>query len=146
MFTLRRSAAILSAPARSFSSSARAQKASMTLVGRVARDPELKTTSRGEEFITYSIACKDGSRVDSGVSFYNISKFSLSPALKDLMMDLTKGTLVHVTSDVTHQKKEGESAPRLSLRQRDLDILVKHRSRPNDQVQEGEEHRGEYQQ
>ncbi|KAK7615979.1 hypothetical protein IWX50DRAFT_651226 [Phyllosticta citricarpa] len=91
MFALRRSAAILSAPARSFSSSARAQKASMTLVGRVARDPELKTTSRGEEFITYSIACKDGTRVDSGVSFYNISKFSLSPALKDLMMDLTKG-------------------------------------------------------
>ncbi|KAK7534320.1 ssDNA-binding protein [Phyllosticta citribraziliensis] len=138
MFALRRFNTTLSASARSFSSSPRSQLAKFTLVGRLARDPELRTSSKGEEFITYSIACRDGNKGNSETSFYNVSRFGLTDGLKSLLLSLPKGTLVHVSADASQNKREGETIPRLLLRQRDLEVLSKPRPREDQQEQQHE--------
>ncbi|KAK8221055.1 hypothetical protein IWZ01DRAFT_489717 [Phyllosticta capitalensis] len=92
MFALRRFAPSFSASsARAFSSSPSSQAAKFTLVGRLARPAELRTSSRGEEFVIYSVACKDTNKADSPASFYNVAKFSLTDGSKSMLLSLPKG-------------------------------------------------------
>ncbi|KIW09566.1 uncharacterized protein PV09_00439 [Verruconis gallopava] len=120
---------------RTFSSSARNNYAKLAVIGRLVREPEAHASSTGRTFIKYSIATSHGPRDSERSSFWNVTSFPTSDAQKDYLLNLPKGSLVHVEADAEMQKYEVSSEGEmqdpedksfrrsLSLIQRNLEVL-----------------------
>jgi len=97
---------------RVFSSSSVACQdvAKLTLIGRLGKDPETRTTRNNKEYVSYVIGTTnpslapgpDGVRPPSTTSWHKIVSFS--EPTNNFLRTLTKGTLVFVEAD--YQVKE----------------------------------------
>lgn len=85
---------------------------SVTLVGRLARDPESKTTQSGKEVATFSIAV-DKYGKDAGASFFSIQAWD-KVALY-VKTYLSKGSQVLVSGTLEQQvwEKDGQRQQRV---------------------------------
>jgi len=75
---------------RAFSTTPRASLARMTVVGRLATDPEATITSTGRELIKYAVGTSDGTGENQKTSWYRFTAFAEGPR-KDYLLGLKKG-------------------------------------------------------
>lgn len=75
---------------RSFSSTPRAALARMTLIGRLAAEPELVQTSTGREMVRYAVGVSSGTKENPQTSWYRIACFEEGPK-RDYVLGLPKG-------------------------------------------------------
>ncbi|KAF2841615.1 nucleic acid-binding protein [Patellaria atrata CBS 101060] len=121
---------------RTFSTTPRASFAKMQIIGRLAAEPETQTTKNGREYVRYAVGTDDGPRVNRQTSWYKVTCFDEGPR-RDFLLNLPKGTLIHVDTNATMATFEDESGKkhtRLNLLQRSIEVL----SRPRRQEGEGE--------
>ncbi|KAL1636783.1 ssDNA-binding protein, mitochondrial [Diplodia intermedia] len=118
---------------RAFSSTPRSPLAKMTIIGRLGAEPELHTAaSTGREYVRYVLGTSTGPRDRNETSWFRVSCFD-EGARKDYLLNLPKGTLMHLEADAkmdTYETSEGQKTTRLSLTQRNIEIL----SRPQRQT------------
>ncbi|EKG15841.1 Inorganic polyphosphate/ATP-NAD kinase predicted [Macrophomina phaseolina MS6] len=110
---------------RAFSTTPRAQLAKMTIIGRLGAEPELVNTSTGKEMVRYVLATNSGRRENNETSWFQVVSFDEGPR-KDFLLNLPKGTLMHLEADAkmnTFETAEGQRASRLSLIQRQIEVL-----------------------
>jgi len=62
----------------------------MTVVGRLATDPEATITSTGRELIKYAVGTSDGTGENQKTSWYRFTAFAEGPR-KDYLLGLKKG-------------------------------------------------------
>ncbi|KAK7728063.1 ssDNA-binding protein, mitochondrial [Botryosphaeria dothidea] len=116
---------------RAFSTTPRAQLAKMTIIGRLGAEPELYSSNGGREIVRYVLATNTGRRENNETSWFQVACFDEGPR-KDFLLNLPKGTLMHLEADAkmnVYETPEGTKASRLSLVQRNIEVL----SRPNRQ-------------
>ena len=67
--------------------------ARMTIVGRLAGEPELIPTASGQDILRYSLATSNGPRADKKTSWWKVVYFTRSDgdAKKDVLLSLGKG-------------------------------------------------------
>ncbi|KAF8528931.1 hypothetical protein BU17DRAFT_73181 [Hysterangium stoloniferum] len=83
-------------------SSHRADLAKLTLIGRLGKDPHVKTTSNDKEYVVYTIATRnappppneDGTRREPTTSWHSVISFS--PNSNNYLKTLKKGSQVYV--------------------------------------------------
>lgn len=111
--------------------------ARLTLVGRLAAAPELRTTGNGTEYVRYTVATSQ--KADSPTSFFRVTSFAREGPAKTFLLGLGKGTLMTVEGDAsmrTYDDKDGKKQTSLSVVQRTLQVLQR-------RGQEGETGEGE---
>lgn len=75
---------------RSFSSTPSSPLAKITVVGRLATDPEASVTSNGKGLVKYVVGSSTGSQENRKTSWFRVSSFDEGPR-KDYVMGLKKG-------------------------------------------------------
>ncbi|OAX43072.1 nucleic acid-binding protein [Rhizopogon vinicolor AM-OR11-026] len=96
------------APRRAFSTtSTRSYDISkLILIGRLGKDPEVRTTKSDKEYVSYTVATTnypppppnpDGARQEAGTTWHNIISFS--PAQNNYLRNLQKGAQVYVEAN-----------------------------------------------
>ncbi|KAG8925450.1 hypothetical protein FRC03_011767 [Tulasnella sp. 419] len=157
MFSLSRSSTIRSA--RHFSSSSRAQfdVAKLTLVGRLARDPETRNTKNEKEYVAYTVATQvyppprnsDGTFPEKPlVNFHRVLSFNSTT--NQYIKELKKGTQVWVEANFEVKEPEADAEPgtaralrHIFLRHENIRILGG--SRPKDDTRGSNEgHHGNH--
>ncbi|KIW27210.1 uncharacterized protein PV07_06969 [Cladophialophora immunda] len=111
---------------RAFSTTRPSQLARMTLVGRLGADPELAETGKGQ-VIKYVVGTSYGPKENRQTSWFRVASFAPegSPQ-RDLVMGLTKGTLVYLEGDATmrtYEDSDGKKQSSLSLVQTKVEVL-----------------------
>ena len=81
----------LSLPSRTLSTTSPLSIAKVTIVGRLAAEPEEVPTSSGTPLIRYSLGTKSGPRDNRQTSWWKVACFAQSQGLRDIMMGLGKG-------------------------------------------------------
>lgn len=77
---------------RAFSASAAHSLAKMTVLGRLAAEPEVVTLSSGEEMVKYALATNHGPSENRRTSWWKIVYFPrIEHTLKDRLTALPKG-------------------------------------------------------
>jgi len=107
---------------RSFSSTPRGSLARMQLIGRLAAEPELTTTSTGRTLVKYAVGVSTGPRDARETSWFRVASFDEGPR-RDLLLGLPKGTLVFVDAESrmrTYEDAEGKRNSSLDLVQREF--------------------------
>ncbi|KAG1715970.1 hypothetical protein ID866_1194 [Astraeus odoratus] len=128
MFSAARQA-IFSAQRRAFSTSgSRAYDlAKLTLVGRLGRDPEVRTTKSDREYVAYTVATAnypppppnpDGTRQEAGTSWHHIVSFN--PAQNAYLKTLSKGAQVYVEANFELREPEPNADPTTPTGQRQI--------------------------
>ncbi|KAF2457313.1 putative ssDNA binding protein [Lineolata rhizophorae] len=123
---------------RSFSSTTRASFARMTVIGRLAAEPELTETSTGRQIVRYALGTSFGSGENKKTSWFRVTNFDEPGARRDFLLSLPKGTLMCVEADAnmhTFEDNQGEKRTILQLTQRTMEAL----SRPRPVVESSEE-------
>ncbi|TRM68451.1 hypothetical protein BD626DRAFT_481771 [Schizophyllum amplum] len=129
MFAALKSAASSRAPARAFSTSASraADVAKLTLVGRLGREPELKTTKTDKEYVTYVIATSQypapppdasGERPPAQTTWHRI--FSFNPSANKYLQSLKKGTHVYAEANFELREPDKNADPTTPEGQRQI--------------------------
>lgn len=96
MFSLLRTSRAASAR-RAFSTSpiARHDFAKISILGRLASDPEIASTGAGRELVRYVIAVSGGKDKATGeekpVAFYRVASFDPPGSKRDFLMSVPKG-------------------------------------------------------
>ena len=75
---------------RTFSSTPRQNVAKMTIVGRLAAEPEMTATSTGAEIVRYAVGSSTGPRDNRVTSWFKVASFDQGPR-RDYLMGLQKG-------------------------------------------------------
>lgn len=88
---VRRTASSTRTFARAFSQTTPTQLARMTLVGRLAADPELKQAKTGGDYINYTVGTSYGPKEARQTSWFRVASFAPEGPGRDLTMGLTKG-------------------------------------------------------
>ncbi|EXJ72197.1 uncharacterized protein A1O5_04701 [Cladophialophora psammophila CBS 110553] len=124
--TRRMTSAIPSISHRAFSTTRPSQLARMTLVGRLGADPELTDTGKGQ-VIKYVVGTSYGPKENRQTSWFRVASFAPeSSPQRDLVMGLTKGTLVYLEGDATmrtYEDSDGKKQSSLSLVQTKVEVL-----------------------
>ncbi|KAL1974539.1 hypothetical protein VTN31DRAFT_4743 [Thermomyces dupontii] len=121
-----RSALSLPAATRAFSSSPAHNVAKLILTGRLAAEPELTTTSSGQEVVRYSVGTSHGPRENRQTSWFRVTSFTPEGPQRDYLLSLPKGTLVYVEADASiraYEDAEGRRQHSLGVIQRSLEVL-----------------------
>ena len=63
----------------------------MTIVGRLADQPELTATSTGKEILRYAVATSTGPRDNQKSSFFRVTSFAPEGPFRDFVASLDKG-------------------------------------------------------
>ncbi|KAH7916815.1 hypothetical protein BJ138DRAFT_1121618 [Hygrophoropsis aurantiaca] len=116
-------------PRRPFStSSSRAYDlAKLTLIGRLGKDPEVRTTKSEKEYVSYTVATTnypppppnpDGTRQEAGTTWHNIVSFS--PAQNNFLRTLNKGAQVYVEANFELRDPEPNADPASPQGQRQI--------------------------
>ncbi|MCJ1286769.1 ssDNA-binding protein, mitochondrial [Xylographa opegraphella] len=111
--------------ARLFSTSPSLPVARITIVGRLAADPELTVTSTGQEMVRYAVGTSYGPRENRQTSWWRVASFAKENEGRERVMALGKGTLVYVEGDASMRKfeKDGKIESALSIVQQKLEVL-----------------------
>jgi len=123
---------------RTFSTTRPSSLARMTLVGRLGADPEITETGKGQ-VIRYVVGTSHGPRDNRQTSWFRVASFAPEGPQRDLVMGLSKGTLVYLEGDATmrsFQDAEGKKQSALSLVQTKVEVLKRPQPR-EDAVGEG---------
>ncbi|KAI9849777.1 MAG: ssDNA-binding protein, mitochondrial [Thelocarpon superellum] len=118
--------ALLRQSVRSFSSTSSPQVAKMTIVGRLAAEPEIQPTSTGTDIIKYAIGTSYGPRDNRQTSWFKVSSFEQEGPRRDYLLGLQKGTLVYVDGEASlrnYEDKEGQTRSALNITQRSIEVL-----------------------
>ncbi|KIM83839.1 hypothetical protein PILCRDRAFT_782089 [Piloderma croceum F 1598] len=100
------------------SSSRSADVAKLILIGRLGKDPEVRTTKNDKEFVSYTVATTnfpppppnpDGSRADSKTTWHHILSFN--PSANNYLRNLTKGSHVYVEANFELREPEPRADP-----------------------------------
>lgn len=77
---------------RAFSTTRSAQLARLTLVGRLGTDPEITTTSSGNEVIKYVVGTSYGPKENRQTSWFRVASFAEKESpIREKIMGLSKG-------------------------------------------------------
>jgi len=127
MFPLRAAAAARVFSARAFSTTVtRASDLSkLSLIGYLARDPEIRLTKHDKEFVSYTVVTKTSLPADSTggrpppiATFHKILCFSESPI--KFLSTLKKGTRVYVEANFELREPEAGADPTTPQGQRQI--------------------------
>jgi len=77
--------------ARAFSTSPARSIARLTLTGRLGADPELQSTSSGQEVVKYVVGTSYGPRDNRQTSWFRVSNFVPEGPQRDYILGLQKG-------------------------------------------------------
>ncbi|KAL7276874.1 ssDNA-binding protein, mitochondrial [Rhizina undulata] len=110
------------AVARAFSTTSVALRdvAKITLIGRLAADPEVVQTSTGREIVKYAVGARYGLGENAKTSWYKVVAFD--PNSKPYLLSLTKGALVYVEGDISTSYYETEDG------KKNLSLNIVHRT------------------
>ncbi|KAF9224314.1 nucleic acid-binding protein [Gyrodon lividus] len=101
--------------------------AKLILIGRLGKDPELRTTKSDKEYVAYSVATTnypppppnpDGTRMESGTSWHHIVSFN--PAQNNYLKTLNKGTQVYVEANFELRDPDPNADPSSPAGQRQI--------------------------
>ncbi|MCJ1351121.1 MAG: ssDNA-binding protein, mitochondrial [Icmadophila ericetorum] len=112
--------------ARAFSSTPRPQIAKITIVGRLAAEPELTSTSTGQDMVRYAVGTSYGPRENRQTSWWRVASFVEEGKGREKLMGLAKGTLIYLEGEASMRKyesKDGKIESALSIVQQRLEIL-----------------------
>lgn len=76
---------------RTFSTAPRLALARITLVGRLAAEPELTPTASGAEVIRYGLATNFGPKESRQTTWWRVACFAGEGKMRDLLLSLGKG-------------------------------------------------------
>lgn len=76
---------------RALSTSPAHRIAKITIVGRLADDPEEVPTSSGNPLIKYALGTSTGPKDNRTTSWWKVACFAQNPGLRNLMLGLGKG-------------------------------------------------------
>ncbi|KIP09199.1 hypothetical protein PHLGIDRAFT_126501 [Phlebiopsis gigantea 11061_1 CR5-6] len=132
MFAATRRAAPTGSFTRTFSTTSRRQAdlAKLTLIGRLGKTPEVRTTKTDKEYVSYTVATTnappppnpDGTRGESTTSWHTIVSFS--PAANNYLRTLQKGWQVYVEANYELRDANPNAEPDSPAAQRQ--ILLRH--------------------
>ncbi|TFY72073.1 hypothetical protein EVG20_g921 [Dentipellis fragilis] len=145
MFAAARSFAATRASTRAFSTTGArsADLAKLILIGRLGKDPEIRTTRTDKEYISYTVATTnyppppmnpDGSRPDSKTTWHHILSFN--PGANNYLRTLSKGSQVYVEANFELREPDPTADPSTPQGQRQ--IFLRHE---NIRVIKGPAHR-----
>ena len=77
--------------ARAFSTTPAPQVARMTIIGRLAAEPEVQATATGNDVIRYAVGTSYGPKDNRQTSWFRIASFEQEGPRKDYLMGLQKG-------------------------------------------------------
>ncbi len=91
----------------------------VNLIGRVGRDPDIKTTSKGDLYAKFSIATNKWRKTMSGeydeiTQWHNIVVWDPKLAEK-VQKGVMKGSLVHVTGEIKTREYEKDGVTKLAV-------------------------------
>ena len=89
--TVRRFSALSLSPARTFSASARSNVARMSIIGRLAAEPERVNTSTGRELVKYVIGSNYGTRENQKTSWFRVTSFDDAEERVNYLTSLPRG-------------------------------------------------------
>ncbi|KAI9747661.1 MAG: ssDNA-binding protein, mitochondrial [Candelina submexicana] len=123
---------------RAFSTTPASKLARMTIVGRLAAEPEPVATSTAKDLTRYAVATSYGPADNRQTSYFRVTCFDEGPK-RDYLLGLPKGTLVYVEGDATirnYDDAEGKRQSSLNVVQRTLEVLK--RGEPRNQEAESQ--------
>jgi single-stranded DNA-binding protein len=129
MFAAVRSAAVSRATARAFSTSTSrsADISKLILVGRLGKDPEVRTTKNDKEYVSYTVATTnypppppgpDGVRPETKTTWHHILSFN--PNVNNYLRNLQKGSHVYVEANFELREPEPNADPESPQGQRQI--------------------------
>lgn len=95
--------------------------ARMSIIGRLAAQPEVMTTATGRDLVRYGLGVTTGTRDNPETSFFNVTSFPSSEGQKNFMASLQKGQQLFVEADGKMRtiEVEGQRRRQLDLVQRE---------------------------
>ena len=81
---------------RAFSTTPRPQIAKITIVGRLAAEPELVSTSTGQDMVRYAVGTSYGPRENRQTSWWRVASFVEEGKGRERLMGLVKGWVFHL--------------------------------------------------
>ncbi|KIY45913.1 nucleic acid-binding protein [Fistulina hepatica ATCC 64428] len=129
MLGVLRNAAASRGAYRAFSTSAarHSDLSKLVLIGRLGKDPEIKTTKNDREYITYSVATtnypppppdENGERPPAATTWHHI--FSFSPSANRYLQTLQKGQQVYCEANFEVREPEPSADPDTPQGQRQI--------------------------
>ncbi|KAK4185353.1 single-stranded DNA-binding protein rim1, mitochondrial [Podospora australis] len=123
----------VAAPVRAFSSTAQRSIARITVVGRLADTPQLRASSTGKEYLTYSVGSNTGSGDNVKTSWFRVRAFIDEGAQRDYYLNIPKGSLVMVEGNASYSAYEDPTDAEkkrydLNIVQRNLNLLSRNRN------------------
>jgi len=131
MLSIPRSVTRVSTRAFSSTSSRQSSLAKLILIGRLGREPEVRTTKNDKEYISYTVATTnwpppppnpDGTRHPSSTTWHNILSFN--PSANNYLRTLQKGAHVYVEANFELREPNADADPNTPQGQKQ--ILLKH--------------------
>ncbi|KAL8664027.1 MAG: hypothetical protein Q9168_007991 [Polycauliona sp. 1 TL-2023] len=117
--------------ARPFSTTPRAALAKISILGRLAAEPELTPTSSGQDIIKYAIGTTSGPRENRQTNWWKVTSFTPEGPSRDNFLGLGKGSLLYVEGQCTMNKfqdKDGNQQSAMSIVQRHIEVLDRRNS------------------
>ncbi|EIM85559.1 uncharacterized protein STEHIDRAFT_60123, partial [Stereum hirsutum FP-91666 SS1] len=110
----------------STTSSRAADMAKLTLIGRLGRDPEVRTTKTDREYVSYVVATQatppppsaDGTRENGKTTWHSILSFS--PTSNQYLRTLKKGSHVYVEANFEIREPDAGADPSTPQGQRSI--------------------------
>lgn len=102
--------------------------ASITIVGRLGRDPEVRMTQSGKQITSASVAVSHGK--DKGSTWFEVNAWD---NMGRWLVEAQKGDQVFVVGDLEQQnftKKDGSTGTKLSVNARTIRTFSKREAQP----------------
>ncbi|KIJ19884.1 hypothetical protein PAXINDRAFT_33916, partial [Paxillus involutus ATCC 200175] len=99
----------------------------LILIGRLGKDPEVRTTKSDKEYVAYTVATTnypppppnpDGNRTESGTTWHHVVSFN--PAQNNYLKMLNKGTQVYVEANFELRDPDPNADPSSPAGQRQI--------------------------
>ncbi|KAL8685334.1 MAG: hypothetical protein Q9218_007830 [Villophora microphyllina] len=118
--------------ARTFTTTPQNHLAKISIVGRLAGEPELLPTSSGQDMIKYALGTKYGPRDNQQTSWWKVTAFPREgTSVKDRLLACGKGSLLYVEGSCkmdSFTDKEGNQRSALNIVQGQLEVLDRRES------------------
>ncbi|KAI4200827.1 MAG: hypothetical protein LQ350_003629 [Teloschistes chrysophthalmus] len=116
-------------PLRTFTTTTPTRLAKISIVGRLAAEPEITPTSSGQDVVRYTLGTSHGPRDNRQTSWWRVSAFpGEGGPLKDTLLGLGKGSMLYLEGSCKMDKftdKEGNERSAMNIVQRHVEILDK---------------------
>lgn len=116
---------------RTFTTTPSRSTAKVTLVGRLAAEPELIPTASGLDMVRYAIGTQSGPSANRQTSWWKVGAFPPEGGQRDALLRLGKGSLMYVEGTCSMNKffdKEGIERSAMNITQRYFEVLDRRNS------------------